>query len=595
MTKLEEYYINNLETFEGIRDDLKRELHDLQTIEKIGTIYQIRSRIKSIDSLKKKIPAKLKEEKDKLECLFEVSKGKAKNEEIKNEIKNTRDDINRLEKLQQQNFSEKDLYHFINDIVGLRIVCFFPRNLKEIQKRALERLSDNYDIIKKTINYSTDQQIDLKYWKEEQKYDLEGRSSGYTSLHIVLMKKRDPKNIPFFNNFKCELQIRTLLEEAWGEIQHHSTYKKIMEKDSTEIYNLFKSLGGFLGEANKLLSIIDSSIQNHWEVQAKKFSVPPQIDFRFYPKKEYSLPDNFYRTMEEVYKLEQNGTKLHEDKDKNNIEEGISKWKEAKIKIENLLKDELIKKELNEKCPEYLKDIMCELGFINLKLQNFQRAYDIYKDILKNDKENFWANFRFAYVLIAWGFWNDAIDHCNKAVSYLKNYKELPEGYQEKERTMAEVYFAMGKFFFMRYEDRDLKNKIDLDEAITFTRQAVKLGKKFSFDAFHQLRYINNIVYFLCLRKHRKDIKEALKYKSDLIKHLNYRDPSKLQITLLDTYSWLLYFEWINKPESKNLLLEAKTGYQILLTEFVQETLSKDRKKIYTEHYTKIIEALNNI
>jgi hypothetical protein len=76
---------------------------------------------------------------------------------------------------------------------------------------------------------------------------------------------------------------------------------------------------------------------------------------------------------------------------------------------------------------------------------------------------------------------------------------------------------------------------------------------------------------------------------------LNYRDPSKLQITLLDTYSWLLYFEWINKPESKNLLLEAKTGYQILLTEFVQETLSKDRKKIYTEHYTKIIEALNNI
>ncbi|MEK7290846.1 MAG: hypothetical protein AAB013_02925 [Planctomycetota bacterium] len=99
----------------------------------------------------------------------------------------------------------KEPFQEIMDVVGLRIVCLFHSNVKDIGTI----VEKNFEVIEK------DDKID----------DVDVNIFGYMSLHYKAKLKdvssdyKDIKGIPF------EIQIRTIAQDAWASISHYLDYK----------------------------------------------------------------------------------------------------------------------------------------------------------------------------------------------------------------------------------------------------------------------------------------------------------------------------------------------------------------------------------
>ncbi len=92
----------------------------------------------------------------------------------------------------------------LNDIAGIRAVCFFVDDVYEIAEH-----------LKK--------QEDLKLLKEKD-YIKEPKKNGYQSLHLIMQ-------VPFFEGEKCtyikiEVQLRTAIMDSWAELDNQLCYKK---------------------------------------------------------------------------------------------------------------------------------------------------------------------------------------------------------------------------------------------------------------------------------------------------------------------------------------------------------------------------------
>ena len=102
----------------------------------------------------------------------------------------------------------------ITDIVGCRIITYFEDDVEKI-----------VDIIGKEFEIDEDNSIDKKKIMDPDKF-------GYLSYHIVCSinnergKLRENQN---YKNIKFEIQIRTILQHAWAEIEHDIGYKSNVE------------------------------------------------------------------------------------------------------------------------------------------------------------------------------------------------------------------------------------------------------------------------------------------------------------------------------------------------------------------------------
>lgn len=110
--------------------------------------------------------------------------------------------------------------NIIDDLVGIRAIYLFKENWALVNDFILNNFSvcEDRNI---TINHAIDD--DLSFYPESKdvdgkyNYELLERDSRYRSTHYII------KGItPHIFNF--ELQTRSILDEAWGEIDHHIRY-----------------------------------------------------------------------------------------------------------------------------------------------------------------------------------------------------------------------------------------------------------------------------------------------------------------------------------------------------------------------------------
>lgn len=92
----------------------------------------------------------------------------------------------------------------LNDIAGIRAVCFFVDDVYEIA-----------ELLKR--------QKDIKLIKEKD-YIKEPKKNGYQSLHLIMQ-------VPFFAGETCiyqkiEVQLRTAIMDSWAELDNQLCYKK---------------------------------------------------------------------------------------------------------------------------------------------------------------------------------------------------------------------------------------------------------------------------------------------------------------------------------------------------------------------------------
>ena len=143
----------------------------------------------------------------------------------------------------------------ITDVIGLRFVTLFRAEMPEVIKQVMELIlhqadlspnpfskKDVEEIIIYTTNSSNDSMIGevkeaLKpFALKEGTLKIVSSKEGYSSIHIVtrLSKKIKVDGIDESYRLPVELQIRTVFEDAWGEIDHKYGYIIRANKAETE-------------------------------------------------------------------------------------------------------------------------------------------------------------------------------------------------------------------------------------------------------------------------------------------------------------------------------------------------------------------------
>lgn len=112
--------------------------------------------------------------------------------------------------------TEENLFSRINDLAGYRILHLHTQQLIDID-RELRSIFKEY-------RYSIIENPTARTWDDESRAYFESigiktKSSPtmYTSVHYIIK----PNNR---TNISCEIQVRTLAEELWGEVDHIMNY-----------------------------------------------------------------------------------------------------------------------------------------------------------------------------------------------------------------------------------------------------------------------------------------------------------------------------------------------------------------------------------
>ncbi|HIJ02078.1 TPA: hypothetical protein HA363_05465 [Candidatus Woesearchaeota archaeon] len=139
----------------------------------------------------------------------------------------------------------KEPFQEIMDVVGLRIVCLFHSNVKDIGTI----VEKNFEVIEK------DDKID----------GVDVNIFGYMSLHYKA-KLKDVSSDSYYKNIKdipFEIQIRTIAQDAWASISHYLDYKN-ESAIPLHLKRDFHALSGLFYVADTHFEILRQEVTKHY-------------------------------------------------------------------------------------------------------------------------------------------------------------------------------------------------------------------------------------------------------------------------------------------------------------------------------------------
>lgn len=142
-----------------------------------------------------------------------------------------------------------DIPRVIDDLVGMRLTCTNLRDLEMVQA-ALESLP-------RQVGRKSPLALDPT---SERDYVERPKQSGYRGWHVNLGVQHGGAPVT------CELQVRTLLQDSWGELTHEDTYSKagelppLVEVLSTRMADLLATLDDIAEDLRTELDRIDEEM-----------------------------------------------------------------------------------------------------------------------------------------------------------------------------------------------------------------------------------------------------------------------------------------------------------------------------------------------
>lgn len=112
--------------------------------------------------------------------------------------------------------TKDNLFSEINDLIGIRVLHLYQDQFPSIHKEILNKvICGDWQLLEDPMAYTWDPESEKTY--KDLSIKTEIKESFYTSVHYVVK----PNNQ---NPVCCEIQVRTLFEEIWGEIDHTINY-----------------------------------------------------------------------------------------------------------------------------------------------------------------------------------------------------------------------------------------------------------------------------------------------------------------------------------------------------------------------------------
>lgn len=161
----------------------------------------------------------------------------------------------------------ENVFDRITDLAGIRVLHLYQKQFADIHKAIADKIADgDWVLYEPPCAYTWDPESEGFY--RELGLEFKVKDSYYTSVHYVVMPK---KNSPI----KCEIQVRTLYEEIWGEIAHTINYPKPTE--SIACREQLRVLSKLSVTGTRLADSIFNSHQEFIDTQKK---IKGQIDSR---------------------------------------------------------------------------------------------------------------------------------------------------------------------------------------------------------------------------------------------------------------------------------------------------------------------------
>jgi ppGpp synthetase/RelA/SpoT-type nucleotidyltranferase len=122
----------------------------------------------------------------------------------------------------------------ITDLTGARVITFFPRTVGEVDRL----LAAEFEILERVDKAAA--------LHEEERL-------GYQSIHYVVSLRPTRTALPEYARYgglRAEIQVRTILQHAWAEIEHDIQYKSV-ETIPSQVRRRFMTLAGLLEIADR--------------------------------------------------------------------------------------------------------------------------------------------------------------------------------------------------------------------------------------------------------------------------------------------------------------------------------------------------------
>jgi len=150
----------------------------------------------------------------------------------------------------------KDPLKEITDLSAVRIIAHFPATIVEIDRL----IRGEFDVVE-----HSDKGAELR----------QGEKFGYQSVHYLVKMKAERSALAEYKRFSqsiTEIQVRTILQHAWAEIEHDIQYKSKSAIPS-EVRRRFMALAGMLEMADREFQAIqdtDRAINEKAQSDVKK-------------------------------------------------------------------------------------------------------------------------------------------------------------------------------------------------------------------------------------------------------------------------------------------------------------------------------------
>lgn len=151
----------------------------------------------------------------------------------------------------------KENYHeIVTDLIGIRAIHLFKDEYKPID----DFLKSVWEPQEPPVIYIRNG--DAEY--NEDGFSIKIHPAGYRSIHYVFQSQLSRK--PTF----IEVQVRTIFEEGWSEIDHKVRYPNFSE-DQNIIYflNIFNRMSGSADEMGSFVKTLDTELKKHAEMLSK--------------------------------------------------------------------------------------------------------------------------------------------------------------------------------------------------------------------------------------------------------------------------------------------------------------------------------------
>ncbi|EYB69449.1 RelA/SpoT [Deinococcus phoenicis] len=123
----------------------------------------------------------------------------------------------------------------VTDLVGVRVITYFERDVNVVA-----RLTEDHFVV------DWDNSIDKSRMHDPDRF-------GYLGVHYVV--RAEPDLVPELPGIRYEVQIRSILQHAWAEIEHDLGYKN-REAVPREVRRRFYRLAGLLEMADEEFMVL---------------------------------------------------------------------------------------------------------------------------------------------------------------------------------------------------------------------------------------------------------------------------------------------------------------------------------------------------